>query len=237
MNMENDLYQLLKQWHDLLVSGAITEEEFDRKKKELLRDKEGIEVSPESTDQSSVGDNLTVEPDPIVTVSQDSPEKNFLPENQPVYPDWSENKTWFQKNLAWLIPISVLFLIGIGFLIYLKAFKPDQNIQTIKDFIAAEQSRDFNSIDSYFSPNMIRYWNLSYPTTEQLAKRYYHTWAVTPSSSNQIQEIDKTGDNTYDLHTQFSYTDKRGNYRSISSVVRFVFDNNGKITECYGVGE
>lgn len=237
--MENDRYQLLNQWHDLLVSGAITEEEFTRKKKELLGEKEetGRLVSPSSTAPSSVTGNPSVEGGHEIPVTRDSEEIKSGPGSEPIYPDWSENKSWFQKNIVWVIILSLLLVSGGTWLLFFKPAKSDQNIQTIKDFIVAEQSLDFNSIDSYFSPNMIRYWNLSYPTTEQLAKRYYHTWAVTPSSSNQIQEIDKTGNNTYDLHTQFSYTDKRGNYRSISSIVRFVFDNNGKITACYGVRE
>lgn len=248
--MDNDVYKILHEWHELLKSGVITEAEFSKKKKELLGEKEENEnlASVDSKSQLPVTNDSTVD--------MGSEMKNAsIPENQPIYPGRYEAKSWFQKNKSWIIILTILIVLaGIWLLFFqptktnqnISAFEndqnvpsaqTDQNIQTIKDLVAAEQNRDFNSIDSHYSPNMIRYWDLNYPTTAQLERRYNYLWNITLSSSEQIEKIEKVGENTYDLYTNESYTNRKGQYRSIFYIIRYVFDNNGKIIECYGLGK
>lgn len=255
--MDNNLYQILQQWHKLYKSGAITEEEFTKKKKNLLGEKNEVEnfVSEGSGSQTAISDNPPAEPKSEIKNTHDSHEKTDLPENELMYPESSRDNSWFNKNKTWIIILAIaIVLVGI-WLLFLEPAKTnqnisafendqnvpsaqtDQNIQTIKDLVATEQNRDFNSIDSYYSPNMIRYWDLNYPTTAQLSRRYNYLWNITLSSSEQIEKIEKAGENTYDLYTNESYTNRKGQYRSIFYIIRYVFDNNGKIIECYGLGK
>jgi|GEM_PF-1367110 len=105
----------------------------------------------------------------------------------------------------------------------------------IRDLISAEDERDFDLIYSFYSSNLRRYWDVNYPTKDELRERYYHSWKTLQSSRNEIVRIDLVDLQTYDLHTTFKYVTKNDDYRSVNSIVRFVFDDNGKIVECYGL--
>jgi hypothetical protein len=102
--------------------------------------------------------------------------------------------------------------------------------------VEAEDSRDFDAIFSHFSPNIVRYWDIKYPSYVDLKKRYEYSWRITSDSKNTILRIDKITENTYDLISSFEYYSIKKQERiTKESRVRFIFDNNGKISEVYGL--
>lgn len=108
-------------------------------------------------------------------------------------------------------------------------------INKIRDFVNAERRRDFDEIKSYFSVNIKRYWNLHYPSEQELRNAYRYSWKITERSENYIVDIVKINDYTYELHTVFMFTTRTGEQKSKRSKVKFVFDRYGKILETYGL--
>lgn len=106
----------------------------------------------------------------------------------------------------------------------------------IRNFISAEEQRDFDLIYSFLSPQFSRYYDLKSPSYSKLKERYEYLWGFTLNSRNSIQSIDKINDFTYDIRTIYSYHNLRKNRNFTSdNTVRFLFDSNGKIIETYGI--
>jgi len=89
--MDKNKYQTLQEWHELLKSGIITEEDFNKKKRELIGD-------IESTSQKE-------QPDLSIETSAKEVSK---PEQ-----DKRNSNNWFNKNKSWLISLIIVVLIGI----------------------------------------------------------------------------------------------------------------------------
>ncbi|UJH92710.1 hypothetical protein LZ575_09750 [Antarcticibacterium sp. 1MA-6-2] len=106
----------------------------------------------------------------------------------------------------------------------------------IRGLLDAEERRNFEEINSFFSPNMKRYWNVSYPTKEELYKQYTDSWDIILSASNRILEIERLNKFNYILHTDYNYTLRESkNQKSTRSEVRYKFNEEGKIVEIYGI--
>ncbi|TXD51685.1 MULTISPECIES: hypothetical protein [unclassified Polaribacter] len=111
-----------------------------------------------------------------------------------------------------------------------------RNSKFIKDLLLAEENRDFEKINSHFSPNMFRYWDMYNPTYSQLKNRYKYIWGFTKNSKNYVQRIEKISANTYDLYTKYEYYHlNKKKTISTTSVVRYVFGIDKKIWETYGL--
>src|SRR5690606_25022820 len=107
--------------------------------------------------------------------------------------------------------------------------------QIIRDFVDAEDQRDFESIADYFSTNLMRYWDLKFPSKTELRTYYNNAWKNSDSSSNEIIRIQRVSSSIYDMNTNFKFTNKQGQKKEIKSTVRFIFDNEKKIVECFGL--
>src|SRR5690606_4361607 len=100
----------------------------------------------------------------------------------------------------------------------------------------AEEMRDFREIYSYYSPDMRRYWDNYNPSYSELKELYERNWKVSSLASNQVVSIKKNNENVYDLHTVYSFFDnKNREYKKVSSIVKFVFGDDGKIDQMYGI--
>lgn len=100
----------------------------------------------------------------------------------------------------------------------------------IRTFLESEDSRDFERIKEFYSPNIIRYFNLSYPTLTELRDSYEKAWEVSLDSRNEIQSITKITSGVYQVNTIFSFYNKKANeWKKVNSTNEFKFDNNGKI--------
>jgi|GEM_PF-3186585 len=100
----------------------------------------------------------------------------------------------------------------------------------LRNFIAAEDSRDINAVLVFLSPAMTRYWEKEYPGRDYLRKTYAASWKTLKSSSNTILGIKMLSEDEYVLHTYFDYTvAQTGKKGSRESYVVFVFDENNKI--------
>tara|TARA_R100000306_G_scaffold62450_2_gene70353 strand:- start:1112 stop:3817 length:2706 start_codon:yes stop_codon:yes gene_type:complete len=107
---------------------------------------------------------------------------------------------------------------------------------TLSKLLFAEEQRNFNDIFSFFSSNMSRYWDMNNPSYSDLKKRYEYIWGFTSNSKNKIEKIEKVNTYTYDLYTEFSYYNLNNNENFVTnSIIRYVFDNNGKIIATYGI--
>lgn len=83
---------------------------------------------------------------------------------------------------------------------------------------------------------MRRYWDIYNPTYLNLKKRYEHIWGFTSNSNNKVEKIEKVNSNTYNLYTEFSYYNiNKGEEFIANSIIRFVFDDQGNISETYGI--
>lgn len=108
--------------------------------------------------------------------------------------------------------------------------------KSIRDFLKAEEERDFDKIFSFFSPNLSRYYNILNPTYSRLQKKYSIVWSITSNARNNILSIHKINDYTYDLITDFSYYHiRRHKDEKVKTTVRFLFDKYGKIIETYNI--
>lgn len=118
----------------------------------------------------------------------------------------------------------------------LQANRDEVYRNAIRGFVAAEDSRDFDRLYSFFSDNLMRYWDIPNPTSDDLLNRYQYVWDKTSQSRNIITDIRKITDRTFDLYTEYEYFDlRRKRTVSKSSRVRYHFDGSGKIDEVYGV--
>lgn len=109
--MDKDIFKILQEWHELFRSGVITEEEFTRKKAELLSGGHPSATSPRGSGQP---------------IAQPGNEEGNMPlstpKEQPA-PDVSddsayfEEKNWFQKNGLGLAVTAIMVLaLGIYFI-------------------------------------------------------------------------------------------------------------------------
>jgi hypothetical protein len=106
----------------------------------------------------------------------------------------------------------------------------------VRDFLEAEDSRDFERISFFMSPNIRRYYDSKNPLIANLKRRYENVWSYTSNSRNSIYGIYKTDDFTYDLVTIYTYSDNtKEKSFSIRSKIRFIFDSNKKILETYSL--
>ncbi len=104
------------------------------------------------------------------------------------------------------------------------------NGSSIKALLAAEQEDNFENIYKYFSPNMEQYWDVAYPTREDLKQRYEGTFTKALDRQNQDIRIDKIEDNKYVATGLFSYYSVAKSKKvEVPLKTLFVFDNNGKI--------
>jgi len=142
-----------------------------------------------------------------------------------------------------LISVSVF---GAFYLNYSSFFEKDISVvsprvenyspNTIRALLKAEEKRNFQDIKSFFSPSIKKYWNLDYPSSFDLKASYEKAWNYTSDTKNDIWKIIKIDEYNYELYTTFSYTNPKTNKRyETKSVVKYIFDSNGKISKTYGV--
>ena len=106
----------------------------------------------------------------------------------------------------------------------------------LKQFLQAEDNRDFDKIYSFFAPNMKRYWSFEYPSYDKLRKEYLASWNRSQYSRNNIQQIEKITDLSFNVYIDFEFLQyNHENEKHVNSELRFVFDENGKIMEMYGI--
>ena len=106
----------------------------------------------------------------------------------------------------------------------------------IRDFVAAEEERDFDLIYAFFSSSMSRYYDIQDPSYKTLKDRYEYLWNITSNARNDIQDITKINDYVYNMKTSFTYFNKRKQEElQVQSVVRFMFDEDGKMVEVYAL--
>jgi len=106
----------------------------------------------------------------------------------------------------------------------------------VKDFLVAEEQRDFKKILSFLSPKRSRFYNV--PTVEYLAiKNYYESlWNAISDERNYVKSIDKINEYLYELNAEYKYyNNKTRKGFTGDNTLRFLFDTKGKIIQVYSV--
>lgn len=111
-----------------------------------------------------------------------------------------------------------------------------ENAREVRNLLMAEENRNFDEIYAHFSPNMERYWDINYPTYDELRDRYQHSWDITDRANHSDVKVTKVGTNTYDVSSTYSYFSVKDQVeKTVKSKVRYVFDNSGRIIKTYGL--
>jgi len=106
----------------------------------------------------------------------------------------------------------------------------------IRSFLQAEDNRDFNTIYSFYAPEIVKYWGFKYPSEDKLKKEYTSSWNRTIYSQNNIERIEKVTDYSYIVYIDYEFQQYSREYPShVSSELQFVFTEDGKISELYSV--
>jgi hypothetical protein len=106
----------------------------------------------------------------------------------------------------------------------------NQNINSIKQLITAEEDRDFDKIYSYYSPSMEKYWDINYPTRDELQTRYAKVWQRSSNPKHTNVEVQKMAENKYVASGLYEFFQVKTNSTKIISFKNvFSFDENGKI--------
>ena len=107
----------------------------------------------------------------------------------------------------------------------------------IRSLLKTEDTRNFDEVIKYYNlKNLKRYWNISNPSYTELSEAYKKSWNTTVNSSNSINRIEKKYERVYDTNLDFTFFHKRKEeWKTINSTVRFVFGENDKIIEVYGI--
>jgi hypothetical protein len=108
--------------------------------------------------------------------------------------------------------------------------KDEDNIKAVNQLLNADESRNFDNIYNYYSPSMEKYWDISYPTREELQTRFTKLWQKTSNPKHSNVTVNKIGENTYlaaGLYEYFGLKTKTNQIVSFKTIYKF--DENGKI--------
>lgn len=106
----------------------------------------------------------------------------------------------------------------------------------LREFIKAEDTRNLNVVLDHYSNNVARYYHLNFPSKLQLVESYQLAWNNTTFSRNEILSINEITSNTFEVKVNFIFVLKaNGNRSERESVIKFVFDNEGKIIEIFSL--
>lgn len=146
--MEENIYQILQDWHKLLKSGVITEEEFNAKKNELL----GNIKKPNEQDNHN-----------LINKSVEETNVEYYPPYEEIFP-----KLKWYKQIKYWIGIFVLALITITSWIALSSkgeLRQDRIISDLSNYLLKEYEdgktengpfyEDRNYIDSFYIKNTV----------------------------------------------------------------------------------
>ena len=110
------------------------------------------------------------------------------------------------------------------------------NVAVIENLLHAEESRDMGSILRNFSTDAQQYWDISYPTQNELRTRYSDVWKKSENGKHNNIRIEKVSNNTYDMYADYQFFSvKEGVTKALAVHVRYVFDDEHKIIKTYGV--
>lgn len=112
----------------------------------------------------------------------------------------------------------------------------EMNKGVINTLLQAEETKDMNAILNCFSPDMQQYWDINYPSEEELTRRYHSVWEKSAEGRHLNVRLKKTAENTYDMAADYEFFSIKDQVtKTVKAHVRYVFDNNNKIIKTYNV--
>lgn len=110
------------------------------------------------------------------------------------------------------------------------------NMGVVRNLMQAEETKDMGAILSCFSPDMQQYWDISYPSQEELTRRYNSVWEKSAEGKHLNVRLKKTGESTYDMFADYEFFSIKDQVtKTVKAHVRYVFDKNNKIVKTYNV--
>lgn len=108
----------------------------------------------------------------------------------------------------------------------------------IQLYYETEKLRNFDDLYKLYLSNLEQYYDLTYPSYEQLLKRFNATWNVTTDVTNTIKTYNiNRFDNSIQVEIVLDYTYyglKIQQYKTVNDIkVIFNFDSHGKIKNIY----
>jgi len=112
-------------------------------------------------------------------------------------------------------------------------FTPEEKIINLS---RAENQRDFYLVSSFYADQINLYWETENISNYDLREMYEGAWNTTVYSKINILFIDVLDEQNFNVEIEFSYVGKKsGDTISSVSTNRYVFNNEGLITEVYGI--
>lgn len=127
--MDNNIYQILQDWHELFKADVITEAEFTEKKKELLGGPKKISGKLNLLLPSVNEAEIQAEPFIISSEEQDKQ-----------YEELFGKKKWFERKKVWVIIFISLVIIAITFLFFKNNYQNKINDNDLSNNINVSSS-------------------------------------------------------------------------------------------------
>ena len=110
------------------------------------------------------------------------------------------------------------------------------NMGVVRNLLQAEEAKDMGAILNCFSPDMQQYWDISYPSQEELTRRYNSVWDKSADGKHLNVRLKKTAEDTYDMSGDYEFFSIKDQVtKTVKAHVRYVFDKNNKIVKTYNV--
>jgi hypothetical protein len=110
------------------------------------------------------------------------------------------------------------------------------NMGVVRNLMQAEEAKDIGAILNCFSPDMQQYWDISYPSQEELTRRYNSVWEKSADGKHLNARLKKSGEDTYDMFADYEFFSIKDQVtKTVKAHVRYVFDKNNKIVKTYNV--
>lgn len=107
--------------------------------------------------------------------------------------------------------------------------------EIIENFLKAEEVQNFKKIREFYSSDVSRYWDVNYPTMDDIFEHYQKSWRIIESPKNEITGILKLNESNYRVMIDFKYYHlKKMEWMETKSIIRIKFDDKGKIVEIFG---
>ena len=105
----------------------------------------------------------------------------------------------------------------------------------IRTFIQAEDQKDFGTLFACFDNRIEKYWDIDFPTRNQLSRRYADIWKKIDNPKNNIRSVKTLGNNRYLCTIDFSFYSIKDNHSKQKKNTKVLFELNDLGDKIIGV--
>ncbi len=134
---------------------------------------------------------------------------------------------WIRKGVIAVLVAVFISCLVFGFLQY----QPYANDKIIREFIKAEDTRNFEKIMKYYSINLKKYYRNDKPTLDKLHQLYINNWKLSSNPTTTVQSIKSCDNNVYYVSVIHRSYDNNLDQSDKQRVIYIHLDDQGKIDE------